>query len=1374
MLRHIFRAMLGVVVTLATAHSIAAPVAVPPELEAWRGWALDGLEYRRCPLIATSQADSAAAFRCVWPERLSLSLDARGGRFTQQWQLYAQSWVRLPGNSEHWPQDVRVNGAPGAVVMRDGHPALQLLQGAYAVSGTFEWAARPEQIEIDPRTALVDLSIDGRNVAQPERPGGAVWLGKRRSAEQAERMEVQVYRLVADEVPVRLVTRIRLQVAGDAREELLARALPPGFVPTALQGALPARLEPDGHLRVQVRPGTWELTLSARGAGAAAQIARPAGDGEWAREEIWSFQSNDRLRIAAVEGVEGIDPAQANVPQEWRTFPAFRMARDSKLSITERSRGLQNADDNRLTLARSLWLDFDHGGLTAVDHISGRMLRDWRLETASPFAVQSASAGAESVLITRNPDGKGVGLEVRSPMLNLQATTRSSRSGGTLPATGWQARFDSVSGQLNLPPGHRLIAVAGADSAPTAWFERWGLWGIFGVLIVAVFAGWLGGVPLGAVAFAALLLTYQEEPSYIWLWSNLLAAMALARAAPEGRLLRFARSYRLASFVVLGIALLPLVWGQVRLALYPQLEGRLAIPMGMAVEADAVAPAAAPPVVADVAEAVPAPMAEVVVEEKSREARRTDSYKNAANQPISVSGGLNYRQVVQRYAPGTLLQTGPGIPRWRYGSHPYSWSGPVEAEQTVRFIYIGPVLLGLWRIVSVMLLAALFAALLRASGLANWRWPPGWGDRFGRSSVAAASVCLGLLVFASPASHAQPALDSELLQELRQRLTRPPECVPTCADISYARVNVRADSLDVTLQVSALATVAVAVPNAADRWQLESVAVDGRASLAVAREGDDSLWIPLTAGAHTVRLAGRLASAESIQLAFPTPPRHVSVSNEGWDVSGVSEGRLLAGSIELTRRRGSADRGAALDAASEFPAFVRVTRNVDLSLDWTVSTSVERIAPERAAIGVEVPLIAGESVLSESVEVREAKGGRVALVGLERGQDFAQWSAGLPRGEQLELRLPADAPRAEVWRFSVSPQWNVTFTGLPAVLPEDQSAATWVYEFHPRPGESVQMRIQRPERAEGATLAVDSVQQNLQVGKRSSTTSLDIGYRSTQGGRHVIKLPKQARVLGVQLDGQSAQVRPVGDELSLELRPGTHRIGLQWITPAGASLRTQPLAVDLRTPASNIDTSLSLPPDRWPLLAYGPGVGPAIVYWGELVIFIGMAWLLGRSSRSPLRTHEWLLLGLGLSTRSWVVLVVVAIWLFALRWREGWNGPVSRWRFNFVQLLLATLTVIAVGCLVFAGIRGSLLAAPDMGLQGPGSYGNQLSWFDDRTAGLLPQPTVISAPMWMYRVLMFAWALWLVFALLRWLRWAWQAWKSNGYWRGPLPKAPAA
>src|SRR5256886_7967204 len=183
-------------------------------------------------------------------------------------------------------------------------------------------------------------------------------------------LDVQVYRLVEDDIPLRLVTRLRLRAAGDAREEQLGRVLPAGFIPVSLQGPLPARLESDGALRVQVRAGRFELILTARQAQPAATLSSPREPGS-AREEVWSFAANDRLRVAAVEAVAGIDPAQANVPEDWRGYPAFRMAPGSQLRIVERSRGLSNTDQKRLHLRRRLWLHFDHQGLPPLASVSG-------------------------------------------------------------------------------------------------------------------------------------------------------------------------------------------------------------------------------------------------------------------------------------------------------------------------------------------------------------------------------------------------------------------------------------------------------------------------------------------------------------------------------------------------------------------------------------------------------------------------------------------------------------------------------------------------------------------------------------------------------------------------------------------------------------------------------------------------------------------------------------------------------------------------------------------------------------------------------------------------------------------------------------------
>ena len=190
-----------------------------------------------------------------------------------------------------------------------------------------------------------------------------------------------------------------------------------------------------------------------------------------------------------------------------------------------------------------------------------------------------------------------------------------------------------------------------------------------------------------------------------------------------------------------------------------------------------------------------------------------------------------------------------------------------------------------------------------------------------------------------------------------------------------------------------------------------------------------------------------------------------------------------------------------------------------------------------------------------------------------------------------------------------------------------------------------------------------------------------------------------------------------------------------------------------------------MPSDRWLIGTLGPQLGPAVLYWSELAVLIVFALILGRTGLAPLNSWQWLLLGLGFSTFNWPVLAVVAVWLLACGARERIAASeLNWWRFNALQLMIGGITVIALLSVVTALPQG-LLGTPDMHVAGHQSYGSILGWFADRSVSALPVATAFTVPMWIYKVLILAWALWLSFALLRWLPWVWQRFSSDGFWR---------
>ena len=190
---------------------------------------------------------------------------------------------------------------------------------------------------------------------------------------------------------------------------------------------------------------------------------------------------------------------------------------------------------------------------------------------------------------------------------------------------------------------------------------------------------------------------------------------------------------------------------------------------------------------------------------------------------------------------------------------------------------------------------------------------------------------------------------------------------------------------------------------------------------------------------------------------------------------------------------------------------------------------------------------------------------------------------------------------------------------------------------------------------------------------------------------------------------------------------------------------------------------LTLPQNRWLLGATGPRLGPAVLYWPELAALVLFALLLGRIRWTPLKTHHWLLLGLGFSTFNWPVLAVIVGWLLAAGAREQWRTPIAWWHYNATQVVFAALTVVALLSIIVS-LPGGLLGTPDMHVTGNGSAGNSLVWFADRSESVLPVAAAWTAPIWIYKVLILAWALWLSFALLRWLPWVWRAFAREGFW----------
>jgi hypothetical protein len=231
--------------------------------------------------------------------------------------------------------------------------------------------------------------------------------------------------------------------------------------------------------------------------------------------------------------------------------------------------------------------------------------------------------------------------------------------------------------------------------------------------------------------------------------------------------------------------------------------------------------------------------------------------------------------------------------------------------------------------------------------------------------------------------------------------------------------------------------------------------------------------------------------------------------------------------------------------------------------------------------------------------------------------------------------------------------------------------------------------------------------------------------------------------------------------------PGEQQAEITFETPiaADASIRTS--AIELPGRAYNIALHLSLPGDRWPLFVSGPRLGPAVLYWGVMLVVLGVAWALSRIPGLPLSARDGVLLGFGMSLCNLPSTMLVAAWLLVLlarlRYAEQLSSATPR-SFRLVQIVVAAVSVAALIALA-ASVPMGLLGTPEMHIVGNNSSAYDYHWFQDQAANQLPTASVFSLPMWAYRVVMLAWSLWLAFAVVRWVKWGWTAFSAGGIWQ---------
>lgn len=1356
---------------------MAKEVYVPPALSEWTRWIMHDKDDHFCP----SAYNNADERECVWPGTLEIKADDKGATFIQNWTVKAEGFVSIPGNDEIWPQSVMANDAPVAVTNQEGRPSVMLKPGDYKVSGSFIWKEVPGRIKVPDSTGLVSLSLNGEIRRSPVLDAsGFLWLKEKVSEEEKKktenRLDVKVFRMIEDKSPLEISTFIQMSISGEVRKEVLPpETLLAASNPAAISGSLPLKIDEKGEIKFEAKPGVWDIEIKSvmqKVPEEGIKTSAPFGP------ETWTFKPHPELRNVKIEGGIPIDPAQTTMPDEWKSFSSYMLKKDEGLHIREIKRGSASLTEGDLNLFRDFWLDFDGKGAVIRDQIKGRLDRRFFLGLEKKdYSLGRVTSEGKDQLITEL--GKDLGIEMEKGAIDLSAVSRMDKisSGSTFPV-GWNIRFQQAEGNLHIPPGWRLLAIQGGTAPDRAtWLDRWTLLDFFAVLIISIAVSRLWGAMWGVIFFLGLTVISHEPfaPKSVWIFITVTAAISAVIAKgrlKSGKAELASKIAHTAACILLAGSGIMFCYTQIRTAIYPQLEKpwmNYQSQNANFVTAKKDLKPEKPRMLAKQAPA-PAPMAEMkkqglpeAVLDKGGMEEETSSTDAVSE---SFTGAAPEEDFAYSLEPQeqSITQTGPGLPEWGWTTVPIKfglaggsrkfglWLSPPSLNMAAGFI----------RVFLFLILASRFMSI-NLSGIFRS------GPKIPQVAVISSLAVLVSLALASQA-RAADIPGPELLKELETRLLEPAPCFPECASLPYLRITTDTDSrgAEIIMDINAAITTAVPLPRSSETWETSAITVTGNQKPGILSKNGDT-WILVNQGTSKISMHVSFKSSNTVRFSFPIKPRMVAVNAYGWNVSGIDENQQVQTELifsrisEKTEPQGPEEEFS--ETASSLKGYMKISRNISLGMEWKMITRAERLFNDGGppSLSADIPLISGEIVHNPKIKAKDG----IARVELGPGETSVEWASTIPVSPEIKMQIPENADWGETWHVNASSLWHISSDGVPEVHRDGQPGTFW----HPGPGETLVISANKLEAAKGESTTIDSVNVDYHAGEEFSRIVLDAKIRTSQGGVMSVKSPEGAKLKNIRINGNTIPLSETSGRLNIPLQPGSQALNIEWFEkPDEKSLVSELFLprmirvpeINLGRPSSNITTSIHLPDKMWLLYTHGPRLGPAVLFWGYLIIIIAGAVILGTYTPIPLRVRDWVLLGMGLAPLGPGSVIFTVMWFWAVHFRNL-KQPDRIVLFRITQALFVLSALMMAGIL-YSAIKNGLLGIPDMQISGNGSGQELLRWTADRSGEILPRPWAAMLSVYIFRILMFAWAAWLALKVTEWARWAYSAFTRGGIW----------
>ncbi len=1366
---------------------------VPAELKAWVPWVKARHPEWNCarvlPVESKDGEEKGAASReCVWLGASRFTIGEHRAEFVLQGELLDRGTVPLPSGHGIRPGNLKVvrDGAPmESYVVAETDEQLQIVlpKGAYSISGEFNFDALPEQIPVPSEYGIVDIRLDlprmaaGEPAALAYRDADSIRISQESHEEGSDSVEGRLWRAVVDSSPLRITTKISLNVSGKPRTINLGKILPEHSILISSTSGSPISFSDAGELSMQVFQGQHDLELESVLAQPVSRIALFQTSDEYLPdEEIWIWNGNPELRTVEIENVRTLNANQVELPTGWAAPSVFAVSRGSEVALKELRRGQEIARKNELTLQRSIWPVVDGSALTVDDYLSGTMNSVFRLNALPDLALGSATIGGVPIPVTLDAKTGAPGVELRSQSVSLKALSQISIPrvfSATISSGGWDTVLENIQFNIAIPPSWKLVHVANATTQFGTWTSYWSIFDLFILLVIGVFSFKILGARIGAL-FTILVLLGKGEfmlPATFFGWTLFFAACSLLLSEKSYSMLRAACGAGLVSS--LGAFLLQsLIFSKLQLmqAIHPQLQAGTRY---RTITQDIFALIAGSPFfwplflfgfIAFVLAMLWVMKGKFIIQKFGRFIVASIGLFFLTSMLGGVGAFLNGAGIGYvpqgasvHYSDGRMAEQSVELSGTAAVQTMESVIGSVDESYSVRKGVPRP------KRMHVPQQAPVSSRELQSGpSLPAWKW---------RTAFATVAGPVG--ADHSITLYFVPASIERIVCLIRLTLT---------VLLAFFLISTIARSFSSSLKVlvpspkaasAALALLFCVAPLRAQAeypdstllGELERRVADDQCS-EQACASTDSLSLELSGDTFVAALRVRSRGVSAVRLPGPVfsiiPLRimldgketvaarlddqflQVKVPDGSHDivVQGVIE---PSGSLALVipekplrfTHRLTGWKLAAPAANNSVPDEVRFVKESAGEKD-PAGDRKKGVVPTRDVFRVTRQVTVDErAIVAGTVDrlgdVSRATTARVPLmqgensssanlpvengaivIGFAAGQRAASFTSSIANPSEFTLKASPEGMVFDEWSVRCKDYVQCDSEGLaPTKRIIDGQNALL---FMPFKGESITLRSKLLESAKGEHMTIDNLSHTNSWGETTLKGKVELSVRATKQAPLILSFADSGLMIDAALVDNVSESRKFSPEsVSLLIEPGAHRVTVDYSKPFQPNTVEYVPALTVNFQAGNITTVVRPSPSRWILWVGGGSWGPAGVFWSKLIVIVILVLVVKIGARVAFSWFTLVVLAVAVSFMPTMFQAIPVLWVVYLSTPKIREVIHRYLGARQLQILVSGLAIASV-VLLYLVIRVGLLGEPPSLITGNGSNSSMLRWFADFVA----------------------------------------------------------